>query len=162
MSKVRNSSSLNLRWMTWALPSLVLGCVVLVGITGLNRPTQEGSQEKTKQEKAEGHEHHSDEHNHEHSSEHQDGETAKKELSKEQAALFKRLENYLSNTKFIGKFTVDGMEDKDPAVEEYEIRKIEKAEEGDYWLLTVRIKYCLLYTSPSPRDLSTSRMPSSA
>jgi len=25
-----------------------------------------------------------------------------------------------------------------------------------------RLKYCLLYTSPSPRDLSTSRMPSSA
>ena len=25
-----------------------------------------------------------------------------------------------------------------------------------------RYKYCLLYTSPSPRDLSTSRMPSSA
>ena len=24
------------------------------------------------------------------------------------------------------------------------------------------VKYCLLYTSPSPRDLSTSRMPSSA
>ena len=29
-------------------------------------------------------------------------------------------------------------------------------------LLTVEGKYCLLYTSPSPRDLSTSRMPSSA
>ena len=26
----------------------------------------------------------------------------------------------------------------------------------------VKIKVCLLYTSPSPRDLSTSRMPSSA
>ena len=26
----------------------------------------------------------------------------------------------------------------------------------------VHIQYCLLYTSPSPRDLSTSRMPSSA
>ena len=25
-----------------------------------------------------------------------------------------------------------------------------------------RVKICLLYTSPSPRDLSTSRMPSSA
>ena len=25
-----------------------------------------------------------------------------------------------------------------------------------------RINHCLLYTSPSPRDLSTSRMPSSA
>jgi len=29
-------------------------------------------------------------------------------------------------------------------------------------LKDVRIKVCLLYTSPSPRDLSTSRMPSSA
>ena len=26
----------------------------------------------------------------------------------------------------------------------------------------VNVRYCLLYTSPSPRDLSTSRMPSSA
>ena len=39
-----------------------------------------------------------------------------------------------------------------------------------YWVRGVDIKYpefsetmaCLLYTSPSPRDLSTSRMPSSA
>ena len=28
--------------------------------------------------------------------------------------------------------------------------------------MTMRNMYCLLYTSPSPRDLSTSRMPSSA
>ena len=28
------------------------------------------------------------------------------------------------------------------------------------WVITIQI--CLLYTSPSPRDLSTSRMPSSA
>ena len=28
--------------------------------------------------------------------------------------------------------------------------------------LTYQIWFCLLYTSPSPRDLSTSRMPSSA
>ena len=27
---------------------------------------------------------------------------------------------------------------------------------------TIKAKACLLYTSPSPRDLSTSRMPSSA
>ena len=26
----------------------------------------------------------------------------------------------------------------------------------------LQVKHCLLYTSPSPRDLSTSRMPSSA
>ena len=31
------------------------------------------------------------------------------------------------------------------------------------WLLPMHlVKACLLYTSPSPRDLSTSRMPSSA
>ena len=29
-------------------------------------------------------------------------------------------------------------------------------------LLCVQCNFCLLYTSPSPRDLSTSRMPSSA
>ena len=31
-----------------------------------------------------------------------------------------------------------------------------------YLLLSALVNYCLLYTSPSPRDLSTSRMPSSA
>ena len=30
------------------------------------------------------------------------------------------------------------------------------------WVLAVGLMDCLLYTSPSPRDLSTSRMPSSA
>ena len=32
----------------------------------------------------------------------------------------------------------------------------------DYMALVNVIEGCLLYTSPSPRDLSTSRMPSSA
>jgi len=31
----------------------------------------------------------------------------------------------------------------------------------DHWRTTILLR-CLLYTSPSPRDLSTSRMPSSA
>ena len=30
------------------------------------------------------------------------------------------------------------------------------------YILSIKTKVCLLYTSPSPRDLSTSRMPSSA
>ena len=34
---------------------------------------------------------------------------------------------------------------------------------SDYYIVPMSIEYfCLLYTSPSPRDLSTSRMPSSA
>ena len=34
--------------------------------------------------------------------------------------------------------------------------------DGKEWIDMGSIKDCLLYTSPSPRDLSTSRMPSSA
>ena len=41
------------------------------------------------------------------------------------------------------------------AILELKLRQLAKLEE-------VKIKACLLYTSPSPRDLSTSRMPSSA
>ena len=37
-----------------------------------------------------------------------------------------------------------------------------REEIGDGKRYSARIRYCLLYTSPSPRDLSTSRMPSSA
>ena len=38
-----------------------------------------------------------------------------------------------------------------------------KDKKGDFRRLWIqRINACLLYTSPSPRDLSTSRMPSSA
>ena len=41
--------------------------------------------------------------------------------------------------------------------------EIERADANDMLKEKVKIlKYCLLYTSPSPRDLSTSRMPSSA
>ena len=34
--------------------------------------------------------------------------------------------------------------------------------DDNYDVQNVEVKPCLLYTSPSPRDLSTSRMPSSA
>ena len=37
-----------------------------------------------------------------------------------------------------------------------------KPEHADFKLWNYNFKPCLLYTSPSPRDLSTSRMPSSA
>ena len=44
---------------------------------------------------------------------------------------------------------------------EFEIRKLVK-EKREYYSGEADAKTCLLYTSPSPRDLSTSRMPSSA
>ena len=50
---------------------------------------------------------------------------------------------------------------EEPLEEVLRERQRNYAETGktiDFWL----VKHCLLYTSPSPRDLSTSRMPSSA
>ena len=41
-------------------------------------------------------------------------------------------------------------------------RAIERQHKKDRLTARERIRNCLLYTSPSPRDLSTSRMPSSA
>ena len=37
-----------------------------------------------------------------------------------------------------------------------------RVDDRDNLVVVTRIEDCLLYTSPSPRDLSTSRMPSSA
>ena len=42
------------------------------------------------------------------------------------------------------------------------VYRLTSSEEGDERILASLLKGCLLYTSPSPRDLSTSRMPSSA
>ena len=42
------------------------------------------------------------------------------------------------------------------------IRRIDANKSVDVIIRTEVIETCLLYTSPSPRDLSTSRMPSSA
>ena len=52
----------------------------------------------------------------------------------------------------------DGNVEAVMAVYRYKDGKIVSLETG----ATPMSKYCLLYTSPSPRDLSTSRMPSSA
>ena len=46
---------------------------------------------------------------------------------------------------------------EDMATSEVAFSRESSFSQGDYI-----IKTCLLYTSPSPRDLSTSRMPSSA
>ena len=40
--------------------------------------------------------------------------------------------------------------------------KFQNAQELENAYIELQKKLCLLYTSPSPRDLSTSRMPSSA
>ena len=52
-----------------------------------------------------------------------------------------RLAAYLNSCKFVGKFTIDGKDDKTPKTEEYTISKCEKLPEADMYRLTARIKY---------------------
>ena len=56
--------------------------------------------------------------------------------------------------------------DKIPSIQEFNLDLIKrftpKLKDGGALYLFGKPNCCLLYTSPSPRDLSTSRMPSSA
>ena len=73
-------------------------------------------------------------------------------------------------TFVIGKFNAEGEETvtSDEAKQSLGGAVVGKTIQGEdsFALITERINWvsgsCLLYTSPSPRDLSTSRMPSSA
>lgn len=58
----------------------------------------------------------------------------------DQEALFKKLEETLSGSKLVGSFTVTG-KDGPLRKEEYDITKVKKLPEGDFWLFTARIKY---------------------
>jgi hypothetical protein len=58
-----------------------------------------------------------------------------------QAELFKRFEQTMSGAKLTGKFTVVGKSDKGLKEETYEIKSVQKLEQGDYWLFKARIKY---------------------
>lgn len=51
------------------------------------------------------------------------------------------LEKTLTGSKFVGRFTVSGKDDKPPAEEEYTITSAKKLDEGDLWLLQARVKY---------------------
>jgi hypothetical protein len=52
-----------------------------------------------------------------------------------------KLAKYLTQTRWTGKFTFTGPEEKPLAEEQYEIIKATKSQEGDYWDLVARIKY---------------------
>ena len=52
-----------------------------------------------------------------------------------------KLAAYLSGAKFVGKFTVDGKEDRPPKTEEYTLGTCEKLPQPDKYRLQARIKY---------------------
>jgi hypothetical protein len=63
------------------------------------------------------------------------------EPSPEKAKLYKQLEERLTRTKWTGNFTVTGKELGKLTPEEYTILSAMKAEQGEMWLLTARVKY---------------------
>ncbi|MEZ6086839.1 MAG: hypothetical protein R3C05_02155 [Pirellulaceae bacterium] len=52
-----------------------------------------------------------------------------------------RLANYLTGSKFVGKFTVIGRDDEKLPTEEYTLKKVQKLPEGNMYMITARIKY---------------------
>ena len=81
-----------------------------------------------------------------------------KDFKKNQKYIFYKLDINNKNKflKIIKKYKPDGIFNL--AAETHVDRSID----SPYAFLKTNIMGCLLYTSPSPRDLSTSRMPSSA
>ncbi|QDT10578.1 hypothetical protein [Stieleria marina] len=71
----------------------------------------------------------------------QAGEQAVSGVAADAEAKETKLANYLSGAKFVGKFTIDGREDKTPKTETYTISKCQKLPEADMYRLTARIKY---------------------
>eukprot|EP00831_Metopus_contortus_P066333 TRINITY_DN59182_c0_g1_i1.p1 TRINITY_DN59182_c0_g1~~TRINITY_DN59182_c0_g1_i1.p1 ORF type:complete len:367 (-),score=60.80 TRINITY_DN59182_c0_g1_i1:45-1145(-) len=55
-----------------------------------------------------------------------------------------------------------GFNVEDPQAEEKLVKRCSRAVSSGVYVKYLNVNICLLYTSPSPRDLSTSRMPSSA
>ena len=56
-------------------------------------------------------------------------------------ALLDKFQRLLTGAKLTGMFTVDGRPLDKLTAEQYEIQKVEKQTEGDWWLITARIKY---------------------
>ncbi len=59
----------------------------------------------------------------------------------EQKKLDESFEKTMTKVKLVGNFTIDGKEDGTLRKEEYIVEKVKKTDEGDYWVITARIKY---------------------
>ena len=62
-------------------------------------------------------------------------------VTAEQSELFASFEKTMTKVKLVGHFTIDGKDNGDLRKEEYIVEKVKKADEGDNWVITARIKY---------------------
>lgn len=58
-----------------------------------------------------------------------------------QEELFAKFKDSLQNSVMVGTFTIDGDKEKKQREESYEIRRVVKAEKGDFWNIFARMKY---------------------
>jgi hypothetical protein len=68
-------------------------------------------------------------------------ENSKAEAAADAGDRDQRLAKYLSGSKFVGRFTIDGKEADKPKLEAYTISKCEKLPKADMFRMTARIKY---------------------
>ena len=61
--------------------------------------------------------------------------------AEDRQALFAKVENLLKKSSMIGTFTIDGDKEGRRIDERYDISRVEKQAEGDYWVFYSRIKY---------------------
>ena len=70
-----------------------------------------------------------------------EGNSSAEEVSNEQQKLYDSFEKTMTKVKLVGNFTMDGKDDGTLRKEEYIVEKVKKTDEGDYWVITARIKY---------------------
>ncbi len=70
-----------------------------------------------------------------------DIEGTEKAVDPEVKQLYSKFQKLLTGAKLRGQFTVDGKPLDKLTEETYEIQKVEKQAEGDWWVVTARIKY---------------------
>ncbi len=58
-----------------------------------------------------------------------------------QKELFDKFIRSMKNTVMVGRFTIDGMDEGKRREERYEIKRVVKADEGDFWNIFARMKF---------------------
>ena len=68
-------------------------------------------------------------------------EGAGKVVSAEREKLYENFQKMMTKVKLVGNFTIEGSEKDELLKDEYVVEKVKKTDEGDFWVVTARIKY---------------------
>jgi len=68
-------------------------------------------------------------------------EGAGKVDSAEREKLYENFQKMMTKVKLVGNFTIEGSEKDELLKDEYVVEKVKKTDEGDFWVVTARIKY---------------------